>query len=126
MTRILYVEDDALLRSTVAELFESEGWRVSVCGDGIKAWAEIEGGEPYDLILLDNALPGVRGIRLVRHVRSLAHRKRTPVVVFSASECGREARGAGANEFLKKPEDMDVLVETVRRVLGVGGRGALV
>lgn len=94
-TTILYVEDDALLRLTVVELLEAEGWRVRACADGIKAWAEIEGGEHYDLILLDNALPGVRGIELARRARSLAHRERTPVVVFSSSECAG-SRGARA------------------------------
>jgi DNA-binding response OmpR family regulator len=45
-------------------------------------------------------------------------------VVFSASECGREAREAGADLFLKKPHDVELLVETIRRVLVAVGNEA--
>lgn len=123
-TTILYVEDDELVRLTIADLLEAEGWRVRVCADGINACMRLASEEHYDLILLDNALPGVRGMELVREVRRLAHRRGTPVVMFSASECGKDARGAGADEFLKKPDGVEVLVETIRRALSASGKGA--
>ncbi|MCA1613057.1 MAG: response regulator [Acidobacteria bacterium] len=117
---ILYVEDDALLRLTVAELLEERGWRVEVCADGLAALTRIEGGEHFDLLLLDNGLPGVGGVELARRARLLAHRRGTPVVVYSASECGAEARAAGAVAFLRKPQDMGRLCEVVASF--VGGR----
>ena len=115
---ILYVEDDALLRLTVSELLEEAGWRVEACADGRAALARIESGEHFDLLLLDNGLPGVGGLELARRARLLAHRRATPVVIYSASECGREARAVGASAFLRKPQDIGRLAEVVASLMG--------
>jgi CheY-like chemotaxis protein len=115
--RILYVEDNGLLRLTLQETLEAEGWRVEACADGREGWARIESAARYDVLLLDNELPFVCGVELVRRARRLSHRGRTPVIVVSASECAREAREAGADVFLKKPEEIERIVETVGRLL---------
>jgi two-component system chemotaxis response regulator CheY len=114
---ILYVEDDELLRLTVQDTLELEGWRVESCGDGLAALARIESGERFDLLLLDNELPGASGLELLRHARMLPYRQHTPVVVISATDCEREARRAGAGAFLKKPDDITQLVSTITRLL---------
>lgn len=116
---ILYAEDDALLRSTVAELLADEGWRVEACADGECALARLEGGARYDLLLLDNQLPGATGLELARRARSLAHRRGVPIVLLSASDCAREALRAGADAFLRKPQDVGALAETIKRLLAV-------
>ncbi|HKP72488.1 MAG TPA: response regulator [Pyrinomonadaceae bacterium] len=117
MPNILYVEDDAVVSLMVKETLEAEGWHVECCANGLLGLSKIDGGEHYDLLLLDNELPGVSGLELTRRARVLSHRKETPVVMFSASEYGREARAAGANVFLNKPEGIKTLAETVRRLL---------
>lgn len=111
---ILYVEDYEPVRQSVKETLELEGWRVKVCADGLDALSLIESGAHYDLLLLDNDLPGMSGIELVRRARTLPHRKQTPIIMVSASEAGREARRAGAQLFLKKPEGLRTLVESIK------------
>jgi CheY-like chemotaxis protein len=111
---ILYVEDYEPVQQSVKETLEFEGWRVEVCVDGLDALVQIESGARYDLLLLDNELPGMSGIELVRRARTLPHRKQTPIIMVSASEAGREARRAGAQLFLKKPEGMRTLVESIK------------
>lgn len=115
---ILYAEDDALLRLTVTEMLEAEGWRVEACADGAAALEWIEGAARYDLLLFDNLMPCASGVELAARARALAHRRGTPVVVISASDCEAEARLAGAVEFLRKPEGVSRLVAVVRRLLG--------
>ena len=114
---ILYAEDDATLRRTVRETLELEGWSVVTCAHGAAALALIEGGAHFDLLLLDNTMPGVSGLELTRRARTLAHRRHTPIVIFSATECGREARRAGADWFLGKPYGVLRIVETVAPLL---------
>jgi CheY-like chemotaxis protein len=114
---ILHAEDDALVASAVREALRGEGWRVSTYADGTSALREIEGEEPYDLLIIDRQLPGADGLELVCRARELPHRQHLPVVVLSASDAGREARRAGASAFLRKPEDMDALAETIARLL---------
>lgn len=115
---ILYVEDDELLRLTVQDTLELEGWRVESCGDGLTALARIESAETYHLLLFDNELPGASGIELLRHARMIPTRQHTPVVIISATDSTHEARRAGADAFLKKPDDINQLVSTIAGLLG--------
>lgn len=115
--RILHAEDDALIANVVRETLRDEGWRVSTFTDGVAALAEIESDAHYDLLLLDNHLPGVNGLELLSRARSLAHRQQVPIIMLSAADEWREARRAGANVFLRKPEDMHALTETIARML---------
>jgi CheY-like chemotaxis protein len=114
---ILHVEDDALVAAVVRETLKSEGWRVSTYTDGLAALAEIEGGTHYDLMLIDKQLPGADGLDLVLRARELAHRQQVPIIMLSAGDFEREARRAGASAFLRKPEDMHALAETIARLL---------
>jgi len=114
---ILYVEDSKFVSDAVKDTLEAEGWRVETCADGYVAALLIHRETRYDLIILDNELPNVNGLELARRVRSLAHRKQTPIIMLSASECARDARLAGVNEFLRKPQDIGKIVETVARLL---------
>jgi CheY-like chemotaxis protein len=114
---ILYAEDYEVISDAVAETLEGEGWRVEVCSDGRAALSRIEEGAHYDLLLLDNELPHVSGLELARRARKLPHRARTPIIMLSASEVGAEAREAGADLFLKKPDDIWTLADTIKLLL---------
>ncbi|HEY9405278.1 MAG TPA: response regulator [Pyrinomonadaceae bacterium] len=114
---ILYAEDFQPVKHIVKEMLELEGWGVEDCEDGLAALHHIESRAPYDLILLDDDLPGLTGLELVARARVLEHRRHTPVVMLSATERRRDARTAGVNIFLKKPEGMKSLVETIRQLL---------
>lgn len=114
---ILFVEDDASVAVAVRDTLEAEGWAVRTCADGADARREIASEAHYDLLLLDNELPGVSGIELVRRARSLPRRRRTPIIMFSASDCEADTRRAGADAFLRKPGDSALLIKTVARLL---------
>jgi CheY-like chemotaxis protein len=117
MPHILLVEDCQIVADAVRETLEAEGWRVSLCGDGAVAVLRLASEAGYSLLLCDYNLPNVNGLELVRYARTLPHRRGMPIIMFSASECSREARLAGANEFLRKPQDVGMIVETVARLL---------
>ena len=114
---ILIVEDDETVLHTLKETLETEGWRVVACDNGLAALALVESRVHYDLFILDNHLPGMDGLELLSRLRALRHRAHTPVIIFSASDCEREARRGGASEFLKKPEGVKTIVATVARLL---------
>ncbi|HLM57744.1 MAG TPA: response regulator [Pyrinomonadaceae bacterium] len=114
---ILLVEDNEMVAEPVRDCLEYEGWRVETCADGGEALRLIEGPEHFDLLLLDNELPGVTGLELIRRARSLAHRRRTPIAMFSGCDVAVEARSAGADAFLRKPDDMPVLVNVIGGLL---------
>lgn len=115
--KILHVEDEKLVADAVRMALEDEGWKVETCADGAEARRKLWSRTHYDVLLLDNQLPGVSGIELLRHARALAHRRRTPVIVLSAGEVETEAWQAGADAFLRKPENIEAVAGTVKRLL---------
>jgi two-component system OmpR family response regulator/two-component system response regulator QseB len=114
---ILHIEDNELVAGVAREMLEDQGWRVETCADGNVALEKISGDADYDLLLVDYDLPGVNGLEIVRHARKLAHRSQTPIVVLSGTAVETEAREAGADVFLRKPQDVGSLVETITRLL---------
>lgn len=116
---ILHVEDNKGIAKLVNEMFAAEEWRVEHCPDGDSALRKLTGNEHYDLLLIDNELSGLSGLELVERVRKMTHRRRTPIVMLSGSDCETEAWAAGVNEFLRKPEDIDQVPSTIARLLNV-------
>ncbi|HYO92141.1 MAG TPA: response regulator, partial [Pyrinomonadaceae bacterium] len=114
---ILHVEDHQMVADAVRETLESEDWVVEPCNDGAAALSKIESGAHYNLLILDNELPGLSGVELIRRARALAHRQRTPIIMLSASDIETEARRAGASAFLRKPQGVAALAETIARLL---------
>jgi CheY-like chemotaxis protein len=92
---------------------------VDACQDGLSALEKIEGESFYDVLILDNGLPGMSGLELVRRARSLTHRRRTPIIMLSASDAARAALQAGADVFLKKPYNIETIIEAVTGLVGV-------
>lgn len=114
---ILCVEDYQVVADAVKETLEELGWTVELCADGIEAMRKIESKARYHLLILDNQLPGKDGLELARRARQLPHRRRTPIIMLSASDIERDALHAGANAFLRKPQDIGRLSATVMRLL---------
>jgi len=90
---------------------------IELCHDGDSALRKLTGEEHYDLLLVDNDLPELNGLELIRRARRITRRRRTPIIMLSASDCERDAWRAGVNAFLKKPEHLDELPTTVARLL---------
>jgi CheY-like chemotaxis protein len=117
---ILHAEDNKLIADTVKESLAMKGWRIVSCADGRTALARILSHARYDLLLFDYDLPHANGLKLVRRARQLARRRRTPIIMFSASDVETEAWQAGVDAFLRKPEDMGEIAATVTRLLAQG------
>ncbi|HKP72222.1 MAG TPA: response regulator [Pyrinomonadaceae bacterium] len=118
---ILYAENNLMLLQIVKDVLGLAGWRVEHSYDGVYTRAMLEHTGRYDLLLLNDDLHGFGGIELARRARALPHRKETPIIILSLADRAEEAREAGANEFLRKPNDLLALVETVRRLLAGSG-----
>jgi CheY-like chemotaxis protein len=116
---ILHAEDSMQVANLVSDMFSAEGWRIELCTDGDAALRKLTSDERVDLLLLDNELPGVNGLDLVRRTRKMTHRRRTPIVMLSGNDCETEAWRAGVDAFLKKPAQVNELPSTIARLLKV-------
>lgn len=120
---VLHVEDDSLVADAVRMTLDDEGWSVETCADGGSAIEKLASGARYDVLIFDYRLPDTNGAELVRQTRAMAHRRRTPIIVLSGDEkVESQVRRAGANTFLRKPEDIAALPETVARLLAQRAR----
>ena len=129
--RVVVAEDDADMRTLVAEALRLDGHRVIELSDGAelliriaRQYRQLEPAEPLDLIVSDIRMPVVTGLEILRGLRD-AH-CRTPVLLMTAfgdAVTRREAESLGA-VMLDKPLRLADLREEVRRLLGVapGGR----
>jgi DNA-binding response OmpR family regulator len=113
---ILLVDDDALLRRSLSFSLEKAGYRVSTAASGEDALALARRDHP-DLVLLDIGLPGMDGLQTLRHFeQELA----LPVIFLTARRreldeiLGLEL---GADDYVTKPFDLDVLLARIRSVL---------
>ncbi|MFQ5398356.1 MAG: response regulator transcription factor [Anaerolineae bacterium] len=114
--RILLVDDDALLRRSLAFSLEREGYRVNTAATAEDALACTRQERP-DLVLLDIGLPGMDGLQALRYLQQGNH---TPVIFLTARRreldevLGLEL---GAEDYITKPFDLDVLLARIRVVL---------
>jgi two-component system KDP operon response regulator KdpE len=116
VSRILIVEDDPALRSSIRSILERNGHEVRAAGDGSAGSRELMTGT-YDVVLLDIGLPFVDGWRILQTLEG----KRLPsVIVISARGEERDkvrALDMGADDYLAKPFGADELLARIRAVL---------
>jgi CheY-like chemotaxis protein len=116
--RVLVVDDDPVIRSTVAELLTDEGYRVQQAGDGAEALEIIRVAAP-DAIVLDLMMPVLDGWAFVDHCRGEPGCADVPIVVMSAThalhETAQRLHAMGVRAVLAKPFDVDALIAIVQR-----------
>ncbi len=114
---ILHVENNKHIAKLVGEMFPADEWLVELCTDGDSALRKLTGNDHYDLLLVDSDLPGLSGLDLVQRARKITHRRRTPIVMLSGSNCETAAWKAGVDAFLGRPEQISELPSTISRLL---------
>lgn len=107
----LIVDDSKVVRMVARKIIESLDFDIVEAGDGQQALEACQAAMP-DVILLDWNMPVMSGIEFLRELRQSQGGDR-PVVVFCTTENDmahiQEALGAGANEYIMKPFDSDIL-----------------
>ncbi len=111
--KILVADDDATIRSELAELLESKGHEVREAADGREALTKL-GAEPFDAALVDVVMPKANGLEVLRESRGASGG--TAVIMISGKgtiDIAVEAMKSGAVDFVQKPFE----VETLQRAL---------
>ena len=119
--RILVVDDDPEIRSTLKKILELSGHQVHTASNGIEAQQSLD-QHPVDLMITDIVMPDQDGLEGMRQARE----KNPSLPVIAMSGGGRLrtdnylrlAKAFGATEVLEKPFDTSALLEMVKRVLG--------
>jgi two-component system response regulator MprA len=126
--RILVVDDEPAVRSSLARALRLDGYEVALASDGRSALDAIGGGAP-DAVVLDLLMPELDGLEVCRRLRAAGDR--TPVLMLTARDQLRDRVGgldAGADDYLVKPFALEELSARLRALLrrsdGADGNGA--
>jgi DNA-binding NtrC family response regulator len=114
--RLLIVEDEPLLRITMADALRKEGWAVDVAEDGAKGAAHFE-QHMHDLVLTDLVMPKLGGMDLLKRIKAL--QPETTVIIITAHgtvDRAVEAMREGAADFIAKPFSMAQLIVRLNNV----------
>ena len=115
--RLLVVDDEPDILEFLQVILEDEGYTVVTSDKGEYLEQLHNGGLPH-LILVDVLLSGKDGREIVKYLKSQEETKHIPVIMFSAHPSAEEtARQAGAEDFLAKPFDIDVLLAKIAKYL---------
>jgi len=118
--RIMVVEDDVAASMFIAEVLKMAGYEAVVVNDSSKAM-EIANSTRPQAILLDLMMPPPDGFKLCRMLRADPTFHDTPILIVTAldnTDSKIVAIGAGANDYLVKPFQIDDLISKVEHMLG--------
>jgi DNA-binding response OmpR family regulator len=121
--KLLVVEDDPLIQRSLREMVEAWGHACDGAADGEQAW-EMARQCPYDLILLDLNLPRLDGLAFCRRLRASGG-EQPMVLMLTARDTNRDkvvGLDQGADDYMVKPFDPDVLRARVQALLRRAGR----
>ena len=115
--RILVVDDDAEIRSALADILKSAGYCTEEAVSGNQALEKVI-SEEYDIALLDMMMPGRDGIDTLIELRRVRPRTRVIMITaFATIENAVTAIKKGASDYISKPFKIKELLNTIRRVL---------
>ncbi len=115
--RILIVDDEKNIVSSLTGILSDEGYEVSMTDDGVEA-LEIIQKDPPDLVLLDIWLPGMDGIEVLKTLKT--YNPGVKVLIMSGHgtiDTAVKATKLGAQDFIEKPFSLDRITESVENAL---------
>jgi DNA-binding response OmpR family regulator len=118
--KIVLIEDDREIRTTLTSVLAAAGYDVSAAQNGIEGQKLIKSAEP-DLIITDMMMPQLGGFPVLEFLKNLDNPP--PVIMITANEGGRHkayAEMLGVANYLRKPFAMDVMLDAVEEALKEG------
>ena len=118
--RILFVDDDADILTSMQAAFEPTGAVIDTANNGNKAVELAEKSQP-DLVILDMMLPGRSGSLVLEKIKAKKPRNSKPYVIMITGNQGARhkmyAESLGVSEYFTKPVKMDKLISTAERLV---------
>ena len=109
---VLVVDDDEGVRAVMATALEDDGWTVATAENGRTALETLNRSRP-EAIILDLRMPVMDGLTFAERYRQFPE-PRAPLILISATVSDTAVRATGAVTGLRKPVDLNVLLDTVR------------
>lgn len=118
---LLIIEDDETMRAAMKRIFEGEGFKVKTAADGTQLSTVLD-DDPIDLIILDVGLPWINGYELAKLLKEHEDLNSIPLIFVSGKTSDLDVRkglNLGADEYIKKPFDVDHIKRVVAKLLDI-------
>ena len=119
MARVLIVDDSPTETYKFKAMLEKHGHEILVADNGADGVAKARQEMP-DIVLMDVVMPGLNGFQATRQLTKGAGTSHIPIVIVTTKDQETDrvwGRRQGAKDYLTKPVEEDVLIETIERVL---------
>lgn len=119
MNTILIIEDDSDIAFLIQTQLETAGYLATTCNDGKQA-IDLINKQSFDLYIVDRLLPSKNGLEICRHLRQLTTFKEMPIILLTALDQNEDiiqGLDAGADDYITKPFEMNVLLARVRALM---------
>ena len=120
MSRVLIVDDSPTETYKFKEILEKNGYEIITADNGADGVA-VARQELPDVVLMDVVMPGLNGFQATRQISKNAETKDIPVIIVTTKDQETDkvwGKRQGASDYLTKPVDETLLLETIQRVLG--------
>jgi two-component system, OmpR family, aerobic respiration control protein ArcA len=117
---ILVIEDDETQRNSLKRILESEGYYPKLAADAAELTQILDEDHPIHFIILDVGLPWINGFEIAQMIKDHRELKSIPLIFLSGQatdEDFNKAREVGANDYIKKPFDIDKLKSRISELL---------
>ncbi|MBD3236664.1 MAG: response regulator [Candidatus Eisenbacteria bacterium] len=118
--KALIVDDEALLVRTLSQAFREAGFEVASAGSAEEALEVYASHAPFDLIVVDNRLPGKSGLDLLEAVERPADTRVVLMTAYDTADTHKRSLQLGVDLYLKKPFDLESLLSKASELVGKG------
>lgn len=119
MKKVLIAEDSSVIQNLTKKILQFQNYEIDSVKNGLEVIKYLESKTP-DVILLDINMPVMSGIDCIKQIRAMedTDKSKVPVIAITGNSANYTVdylKGIGFDEFLPKPINFDVLVETVKK-----------
>jgi DNA-binding response OmpR family regulator len=124
--KVLVVDDDKDLCNLISDIIKEEGFEVKKAYDGNSAIDRLL-KENYDVMIIDNKLSGVSGIKVIEQTKDLKPALKTIMIsAYGNTNTKLRAKDLGVYDFLDKPFDIKVLISRIKELLFTASNFSLI
>ena len=119
--KVLIAEDSSVIQNLTRKILQIQNYEIFSAKNGTQV-LEMLAKEDYDIILMDINMPQMDGIECAKRIRALDNKKKSqiPIVAITGNAINyslEDFRSVGIDDYLQKPLNFDLLVETVKRLI---------
>ena len=117
--RILVVDDEDIIRESLAFVLRKEGYTVHEAENGLAAYNKLV-EESFDLVITDLEMPQMKGIELLEEIKKLNIQTSVVIITaFGSLDTAISALRNGASDYLLKPVEFDELIIKIKRLFEI-------